>query len=352
MMNVNRIFSYALVCVVGLAVASSALAQDDVVHRIKSSGKIQKQKGTIENVGVLSVTLKGRSGPEEIPVWEIAKISASNEPAELEEARARIESGSYADALEVLDGIDTGFNPITDAEIDWNRALATAKMSFNGGAASAVDAAGVVRKFIVNNGKSYHYVPATALLGRLAMEAGNLDFAGKQFTTLTKSTWPEYVARGHFLIGEVQMRSKKYDEALAAYDKVIGLSGNDDATQQLKGLAQCQKAKAQAMKGDTQGAVAALEKIIKLENPDNKELFAYAYNALGACYLQAKDLAEAEEKFLFTHLLFDTEAAPHAEAVYQLADIWNTEKRTDLSSEARQILKSRYRNTWWSSQLN
>lgn len=347
-----RIFSCALVCVVSLAVASSALAQDDVVHRIKSTGKIQKQKGKIENVSVLSVTLAGRSGSDKIPVWEIAKIQASNEPAELEDARDRIESGSYADALELLDGIESGFNPITDAEADWNRALATAKMSFNGGGSSAVEAAGAVRKFLTKHGKSYHFVPATALLGRLAMATGNLDFAGKQFTTLTKSTWPEYVARGHFLIGEVQMRSKKYDEALAAYDKVIGLSGNDDATQQIKTLAQCQKAKAQAMKGDTQGAIAALEKIIKLENPDNKELFAYAYNALGTCYLETNNLAEAEEKFLFTHLLFDTEATPHAEAVYQLANIWNSDKRTDLSSEAREILKSRYRNTWWSSQLN
>lgn len=348
----NRVFSCGLVCVVGLAVASSALAQDDVVHRIKSSGKVQKQKGKIENVSVLSVTLAGRSGADKIPVWEIAKIQASNEPSELEDARDRIESGSYSDALELLAEIELGFNPIIDAEADWNRALATAKMSFNGSGSSAVEAAGLVSKFRSKHSKSYHYVPATALLGRLAMATGKLDFAAKEFTTLTKSTWPEYVARGYFLLGEARMRGKKYDQALAAYNKVIGLNGNDDATQQIKSLAQCQKARARAMKGDTKGAITALEKIIKLENPDNKELFAYAYNALGACYLKSSNLAEAEEKFLFTHLLFDTEAAPHAEAVYQLANIWSTEKRTDLSSEARQILKSRYRNTWWPSQLN
>jgi len=63
-------------------------------------------------------------------------------------------------------------------------------------------------------------------------------------------------------------------------------------------------------------------------------------------------MAEAQEKFLFTHLLFDTESDAHAEAVYHLVGIWTNQNQTDRAAEARQILKSRYRNTWWSSQLN
>ena len=148
------------------------------------------------------------------------------------------------------------------------------------------------------------------------------------------------------------LRAKKYTEAVAEFDKVVALPANDDTTQRYKRLAQCQKARVSAMTGDSTAAITQLETIIKQENPDDKELFAYAYNALGACYLKGNDLAEAEEKFLFTHLLFDTESGPHAEAVYQLANIWTTQKQTDRASEARQILKSRYRNTWWSAQLN
>ena len=352
MIKSNQIFQILTVCFVGLAVVSTASAQDDAVYRIKSNGKVSRQLGKIENIGKLNVTISGRTGSEKIPAWEIEKISAANEPAELDRARDRIESGNNAEAFDLLDQTDKGFNPITDAEIDWYRALATANTAFAGGNISSSDAASVVRKFLSDHKDTFHYVPATDLLGRLALASGELPFASKQFNILTKSTWPEYVAKGYFMVGEVGMRSKKYAEAAAAYDKILALSGNDDITQHYKKLAQVQKAKADAMTGDPNASIAALEKIIKLENPDDKELFAYAYNALGACYLKLKNSAEAEEKFLFTHLLFDTEATPHAEAVFELASIWSDEKRTDLASEARQIIASRYRNTWWPSQLN
>ena len=191
------------------------------------------------------------------------------------------------------------------------------------------------------------------MMGRLAMAAGKLDYAKQQFGNLTKSGWPEYVAKGYFMSGEVLMRQKEYPQAVAAFDQLIALPGNDDLTQHYRRLAKCQKAKAEAMSGaDVSASIKALEAIIKQENPDDRELFAYAYNALGSCHLKANDQAEALEKFLLTHLVYATESAPHAEAVYQLADIWTTQKQTDRASEVKQILNSRYRNTWWSSQLN
>ena len=148
------------------------------------------------------------------------------------------------------------------------------------------------------------------------------------------------------------LRAKKYPQAKAEFDKLIALSSNDDVTQRYKRLANCQKAKIVAINSDATASIGQLEAIIKQGDPEDKELFAYAYNALGACYMKGNDLAEAEEKFLFTHLLFDTESAPHAEAVYQLTNIWTTQKKTDRASEARKILNSRYRNTWWATQAN
>lgn len=330
----------------------SVFAQNDAIYLIKKSGKVSKQTGKIEEISPLSVTFKGRSGSEKVPVWEVSKISAANEPAQVDKARDRIESSRYDEAIELLSQVQKGANPITDAEVDWYMAVAMSETAFSGGSYSARDAGGQVQKFLSAHPKSHHLVPATDLMGRLAMANGNLDFAAKQFTLLTQSKWPEYVARGHFLTGEALLRSGKFNEAAAAYGKILALQANDDITQRYKQLAQCQQAKVAAMTGDPTAAIKKLEAIIKTENPDDKELFAYAYNALGSCYLKTNDLAEAEEKFLFTHLLFDTESGAHAEAVYQLAKIWNTQKQTDEASEARQILKSRYRNTWWSSQLN
>ena len=331
--------------------AVSASAQNDTLYLIKKSGKVSKQLGKITEVTPLYVAFNGRNGAVKVPVWEIQKLSASTEPADLDKARDRIEAFRFDEAIDLLDNVKAGGNPLTDAELGWYRAVAMSETAFSGGSYSAVDAGGQVQKFLKAHPKSHHFVPATDLMGRLAMADGKLDFAAKQFGVLTKSTWPKYVARGHFYTGEAMMRSNKLPEAAAAYDKMLAIQSNDDATQRYKRLAQCQKAKIAAMSGDPTASIAQLESIIQQENPDDKELFAYAYNALGACYLKSQNLAEAEEKYLFTHLLFDTESAPHAEAVYKLADIWTKQKQTDRAAEARQILKSRYRNTWWSTQL-
>lgn len=331
--------------------ASSAFAQNDSLYRIKKSGKVSKTLGKIAEITPLYVTFNGRGGAEKIPVWEIAKLQAADEPTEVDKARDRIEASRNDEAMELLGQVKAG-DPITAGEVAWYRAVAMSETAFSGGSYSAIDAGGQVQKFLKAHPKSHHFVPATDLMGRLAMADGKLDFAAKQFDILTKSKWPEYVARGHFYTGEAMMRSKKFPQAAAAFDKVAAIQANDDLTQRYKRLAQCQRARIDAMTGDPGASITKLESIIKQENPDDKELFAYAYNALGTCYLKAQNLAEAEEKFLFTHLLFDSESGPHAEAVYQLSDIWTKQKQTDRASEARQILKSRYRNTWWSSQLN
>ncbi|QEG24720.1 hypothetical protein MFFC18_46420 [Mariniblastus fucicola] len=344
-MNSKSLFLCGLL--VALA-ATSANAQNDALYRIKKSGKVSKQVGKIKDITPLSVTLDG----DKIPVWEIEKLAAANEPLEVEKARDRIDDGRFDEALEQLDQVKLGGNPITDAEVAWYRAVAKSEMAFSGGAFSAIDAGSEVQKFIKGNPKSHHLIPATDLMGRLAMADGKLDFAAKQFDILTDSKWPEYVVRGYFFGGEAYMRAEKFPLAMAAYDKILALPGNDNITQRYQRLAQCQKARVAAVTGDPEASIDQLKSIIRQENPDDKELFAYAYNALGACHLKRNDLAEAEEKYLFTHLLFDTESAPHAEAVFRLANIWTAQKKTDRASEAREILKSRYRNTWWSAQLN
>jgi len=184
-----------------------------------------------------------------IPVWEIEKLAAGNEPSEVKKARDRIESSRYDEGLEMLSKVKLGGNPITDTEIGYYRALAMTKIAFSGGSVSAVDAGGEMNRFIKANSKSHHFYPATEMMGRLAMAIGNQDFARKQFNSLTKINWPEYVAKGHFLSGEALMREKKFSQAVSEFDKLIALSGNDDITQRYKRLGQCQKAKAKALGG-------------------------------------------------------------------------------------------------------
>ena len=174
-MKTNSIFLCGLMVVA--VTASSAIAQNDSLYRIRKSGKSSKQTGKIQEISALSVTFNGRNGPEKIPVWQIEKLAAGNEPSEVRKARDRIEASRFEEAVELLDKVKLGGNPITDAEVGFYRALAKSRMAFSGGSVSAVDAGGEMGKFIEANGKSHHIVPATEMMGRLAMADGKLDLS-------------------------------------------------------------------------------------------------------------------------------------------------------------------------------
>lgn len=336
---------------IAVLLSTANVDAQDTLTRIRKDGRVTRLSGKIQNITPLEVTFNGRSGPETIPVWDVVKLSAGSEPAEVERARDRIESGRYDDALEELASTSAD-DEISKAEIAFYKAFANSKIALGGGNVTAKSAAGDMSRFLKSYPQSHHLIPATEIMGKLAIAAGELDFAAQQFALLTKSKWPEYALRGAFEVGQVQLLQEKYAQAIESFDKLIANEGTDDVTQRYKLLARCEKAKANAMQGDPSAAIAELKAIIQAEDPDDKELFAHAYNALGTCYLKSNDLAEAQEKFLFTHLLFDTEVDPHAEAVYQLAKIWTQERQTDRAAEAREILKTRYRNSWWSSRLN
>ena len=91
--------------------------------------------------------------------------------------------------------------------------------------------------------------------------------------------------------------------------------------------------------------------IIKSENPDNTQLFAYAYNALGTCHLQNKNLKEARTAFLHTELLFSKESEAMAEALYNLSLIWPDLGNNDRAIKARESLKNSFRNSYWARKL-
>ena len=126
--------------------AVSASAQNDTLYLIKKSGKVSKQLGKITEVTPLYVAFNGRNGAVKVPVWEIQKLSASTEPADLDKARDRIEAFRFDEAIELLENVKAGGNPLTDAELGWYRAVAMSETAFSGGSYSAVDAGGQVQK--------------------------------------------------------------------------------------------------------------------------------------------------------------------------------------------------------------
>ena len=72
------------------------------------------------------------------------------------------------------------------------------------------------------------------------------------------------------------------------------------------------------------------------------------YVALGNCYRQKQgSIKEARDAYLHVDLLYPGSREAHAEALANLARIWNELGKPERALEATQTLKNRYANTSW-----
>lgn len=341
---------FALTILLGFT--AIAQAQTDSVFRTAEFGNKQV-RGKIVKTTPIEVTVETRNGQETVPAREIKKITFSNEPRSLNRARDHFEGQRFDDCLQTIQKIDgEPKSRFIKQEMDFLAAVSDANKALRGDRETTTQTAEqAVASFIQQNSDSYRLVQAIDVYAQLLMANGKTEAAQKQFNKLTKSRWPKYIARGHFFEGENLVLANQLAAAEKSYRELAGLSDSDPSTKQFKQLAECQLAKLAALQGDVQRAVSTIENIIKNENAENSRLFAYAYNALGTCYLQSNELKKACRAFLHTELLFSSESDAHAEALYNLAKIWPKLKEVERANRARELLSSRYRNSIWASKL-
>lgn len=340
------------IIVLGFVCPAEIMAQKDSVYRIGQTGS-KLLRGRIVKTSPFEVTVETSDKTQDVPVREIKKISFSGEPRALGRAREHFENQRYNDCLENIQKIEEQPNSnFVQQEISFLEAFATGKKALRGDSGfSTTSAEQLVENFVAANRNSYRLVVAVDLYAQLLMANGKIPAARAEFAKLTKSQWPTYVARGHFFEGEAAIHENNLDEAEKSYRALSNMKSNDAEMNQFRLIAECQLAKLAALKGNADRAVSAIEQIIQNENSDNSKLFAYAYNALGTCYLMQKELKKACRAFLHTELLYSSESDAHAEALYNLAKIWPQLKETDRANRAREVLTSRYGNTIWASKL-
>ena len=84
-----------------------------------------------------------------------------------------------------------------------------------------------------------------------------------------------------------------------------------------------------------------------MEDPGDMTLFGNAYNALGHRYSKDGQTKAALLAFLHTDVLYQRDAEIHAEALFHLVKLWQNDQKPGQSIEARKILTTKYRNTFW-----
>ncbi len=207
-----------------------------------------------------------------------------------------------------------------------------------------------LEEFRTKNADSRFHFALHELLGQLQLAKGNDAAAAQAFRELAAGPTNELKMRAAIWDGRLLMKAGKLTEAQTKFDEVV--SGKAvTATEKLR------QQEALLAKGDClvrskklDEAEQLFRKVIDETSPDEAELQAATRVALGDVLRDAGKAKEALMAYLQVDLLYSTEKAEHAKAVYHIAAIWAQLGRADFASEAGEKLSRLYPESSWAKQ--
>jgi tetratricopeptide (TPR) repeat protein len=307
------------------------------------------EAGEITDMTPLEVTIdKGTSGTRKVAINEIVSITFHDEPTELTQARVNAKNGGFVNASELLQKVDVSKvdRDYVKQDVDFYQALAAANLALRG--TGEINAAGSrLNEFVRKYRQSFHYWEAVETMGDLLAASEKFDAAQKQYAELAKAPWPEYQMRADVALGRALEADGKHDEAVQQFDAALAVSDDSEAGKAQKLSATLGKAVSVAATGHIDDAAKSIEEVVANADPEQKELQARAYNALGSCYEKAGKTKEALLAFLHVDVLYSTVPDAHAEALSHLVGLWQAVGQDARSREARQTLQEKYANSKW-----
>ena len=323
--------------------ASIATAQNDRVRTAAGA-----EAGKVTGMTKTEVTVRRGSTDKTLQVSEIEGVQFAGEPSELTQARVNARNGGYRVAAEKLASLDASRvkEPYIRQEIEFYQAFCQAKLALLGEA--DIKAAGSkLNAFVRDNPNNYHYFQARQLLGDLLVSAGLYSSAEKMYAELARAPWPAYKMRAGVLVGRALQAQEKHAEALQRFDSALAVTDDSPIGKSQKLAAQLGKGVSLAATGKVDEGVKLVETVIRDADPADEQLLAEAYNAQGSCYVQAGKAKEALFAFLHVDLMFANSPEAHAEALYNLAPLWEKAGKPQEARAARQTLKERYASSTW-----
>lgn len=310
--------------------------------------------GTITEVSPTEISIdRPAKGVEKVAVNEIEDIRFQGEPPQVNQVRLAVKRGAFADAKTQLKKIkaDNIERDEIKAEIKFYSALVEAQLALNGEDKKAIQNAGKsMNEFLKDYPESYHFLQANETIGDLLVATQKYEDAEKFYNTVeSKAPWPDFKMRAGVAKGRTLQAQGKNDDALKVFEKVLDQAKSDESplVVRQRTLATLGKASCLAQTDKSEDGVKLLEELIAKADPEEAELHALAYNALGNCHEKAGRLKEARMAFLHTHILYPTVPQAHPEAVFHLAKLWKELGDPDRSQEMQKLLEERYADTKW-----
>jgi tetratricopeptide (TPR) repeat protein len=326
-----------------LATAASAFASDHI--RLVTGTTVA---GEVVEMGQNEVKIDVGGVPKTYSVNQIDSIQFDEEPKELSDARIKMRAGKLAAALTLLNAIKTGevSRDAIKQDIEFYKAFLLARLAL-AGSGSHKEAGEKLLAFEKARKNNYHYLEAMAALGDLLVATGRVEKAEPYYAQLAATPWPEYRMRAAVLMGRALEAQQQYDKAIEKYDEALGISADGKEADTQHFAAELGKASALAASDKIDEAVKLIDNVIAKADPDNQDIYARAYVALGNCYKSAGKPKEALLAFLEVDLLYPGSPEQHAEALANLATLWAKVDKAERAAQAREQLERRYPHSRW-----
>jgi len=330
-------------CTVGSASIAAAQGNVDRVNRRNGI-----ESGNVTAVTPIGITLTKGGVESKIPAEEIRSILFSGEPQELARARRAADSGRYETALEILGQVSR--ENLKRAEVTQELDFLLASVKARAAIAGQVrprEGISAVGKFVNGNRTSYHLPEAFELLGKLHLASGDPQAATQQFETLGKAPAPYYRARSALLLGKVLQESDEHEQAIAKFDEALDAIGGNAAAETQRPEITLHRAISLSATGKLEPALADIKQALESASSGDIALLAQGYNALGDCYLAHDDPVAARNAYLHVDLVFNSAAPEHAQALYQLTQLWSDSGHSARAKDAAERLTKTYPQSRW-----
>lgn len=338
-----------LVAVMVPLVFQAALAVDQVTRRSDNV----TLRGTFSAMETDSVTITTTGGKTEvISVSDIKGVRFDQEPALLAQAQSNERSGALDSALEKYRQIQQEAGSADKrlaAEIQFLIARTLVKQAL-ADPSRQQEARKAILEFREANKTNFRYLEASLLEASLAAAMNDNAAAQAILTEVKASPVKGFQLQAGVQLGRSLLQAGDAAAALAAFDQVVQQSTGDPGSVTALYDGRLGRAMCLQQQDKIDEAITVLDEILAQASESDTRVLAEAWNRKGDCLRQLNKPKEALYAYLHVDILYSSEPAEHALALYRLSQLWGPTGHQDRAEDATGRLLDKYPNSTWAKQ--
>jgi len=313
--------------------------------------------GEVVKVSPNAIELQNQQGQAvSIPIDQVRDVILADAPEPLRNAQAMILRDDAAGALAELGKLTpedmAGVPRLVTMQLDFAKAAAAGKLAAATEEGLPAAAAGL-GEFLAKHPQSHLVYAASEILASVLARQKDFPAAARSIANLAQGP-AAYRVRAAAAQGSLLFQQDKWPEARAQYEAAlkIDLDPGDRAGHQERIGAEFGRARCLAREGRGEDAVKAVRQSLATIDPSDRDLLARGYAALGDAFRASPGgNQDAILAFLRVDLIYNSLPDAHAEALYNLADLWTQERNPERSRACQQALETTYPDSGWTRRL-